>query len=320
MTNIPYSTKPIPTLGQIRDVNINPATLTTGDVVSYDATTQLWVNTAGGGGGSAATVDITDTNTSGTYYPVFTDGAGTGKTLNVDASTTPISVNPNTGDFTVVNTLKIDQDKVAVGKNAGLTQANNSIALNASGVALNPANTGLFINPIRELQNPANLSQSANTLWFNSTSKEICYTGTPAVGSSKNSLVFPIADAVSTKQSILFTSPSVITEKSIMAQLDNPADIEQVYTFGQSIPNRFVAVGQGANTIAYSSDGINWTAPATPFTSGGFGVAWNGGRGGVDMTTITLDEYGVGLSNRLDVVSAKYYNQGFQEMTLTISV
>ena len=117
--------------------------------------------------------------------------------------------------------------------------------------------------------------------------------------------------------------------------------------------NRTVAVGLGTNSIAYSSDGITWTGlgtsiftagqdvafgwPAggtrwvavgitwtglgtTIFTIRGHGVAWNGGRGSVDMSTITLDEYGVGLSNRLDVVNDKYYNQGFQEMALTINV
>ena len=38
-----------------------------------------------------------------------------------------------------------------------------------------------------------------------------------------------------------------------------------------------VAVGGGANKIAYSSDGINWTpVSSSPFTTAGFGVAWNG--------------------------------------------
>ena len=41
---IPYSTKPVPTLGELRDVNINPITLATGQVVSYNATTQVWEN------------------------------------------------------------------------------------------------------------------------------------------------------------------------------------------------------------------------------------------------------------------------------------
>ena len=41
----------------------------------------------------------------------------------------------------------------------------------------------------------------------------------------------------------------------------------------------WVAVGQGTNTIAYSSDGITWTGLGTSaFSSVGHGVAWNGTR------------------------------------------
>jgi hypothetical protein len=38
----------------------------------------------------------------------------------------------------------------------------------------------------------------------------------------------------------------------------------------------WVVVGSGNNTIAYSSDGINWTASANTFTNVGYSVAWNG--------------------------------------------
>ena len=46
-------------------------------------------------------------------------------------------------------------------------------------------------------------------------------------------------------------------------------------------PTRTIAVGRGTNTIAYSSNGITWTglgviSPTTPFTTAGYGVAWNG--------------------------------------------
>jgi hypothetical protein len=38
-------------------------------------------------------------------------------------------------------------------------------------------------------------------------------------------------------------------------------------------------VGQGTNSIAYSSDGINWTGLGTTIFSGaGYGVEWNGTR------------------------------------------
>ena len=85
--------------------------------------------------------------------------------------------------------------------------------------------------------------------------------------------------------------------------------------------NLWIAGGSGltSNTLAYSSDGINWTGLGNSIFEDCFGIAWNGGIGGVDMNTITLDKYGVGLSNRLDVVNDKYYNNGFQEMALNIT-
>lgn len=79
-------------------------------------------------------------------------------------------------------------------------------------------------------------------------------------------------------------------------------------------------MGRGINSIAYSSDGITWTGLGTSiFSDYGYGVAWNAGKGGVFMNPITLNEYGSGLSNRLDVSTDNYYNQGFTNMTMTIN-
>jgi hypothetical protein len=60
---------------------------------------------------SVVSVDITDTNTAGTYYPTFVDSAGSGKVLRADIGTTPFSINPNTGNFNVADTLKITQSE-----------------------------------------------------------------------------------------------------------------------------------------------------------------------------------------------------------------
>ena len=77
---------------------------------------------------------------------------------------------------------------------------------------------------------------------------------------------------------------------------------------------------RGSNKIAYSSDGINWTGiGSTIFTGAGIGVAWNDAEGYVNMTTsITLNKYGSGLSNKIDVVSDSYYNPGFTNFSLSI--
>ena len=69
-------------------------------------------------------IDITPSNSNATYYPVSVDGAGSAKTLFADTSTTPISVNPSSGDFNVVDTIKIDTTKnnISIGKSAGETE------------------------------------------------------------------------------------------------------------------------------------------------------------------------------------------------------
>ena len=81
-----------------------------------------------------STMNITDDNTNAVYYPVFVDGAGSGKTLYADTTTTPISINPNTGEFKLSNTLKIQSNvngnRIAIGHNAGQTShGTSSIAI-----------------------------------------------------------------------------------------------------------------------------------------------------------------------------------------------
>ena len=82
----------------------------------------------------------------------------------------------------------------------------------------------------------------------------------------------------------------------------------------------WVAVGYGTNTLAHSSDGKTWTGRGkTIFSNSGYGVAWNKGIGDISMNTIHLNEYGPVLSNKLDIVNDKYFNQGFQQLSLTIT-
>jgi len=51
--SIPFSIRGRPALGEIRDVNINPATLANGDTIYYESTTSTWNNIPASGGGSA---------------------------------------------------------------------------------------------------------------------------------------------------------------------------------------------------------------------------------------------------------------------------
>lgn len=49
---------------------------------------------------NASTINITDTDTAGTYYITFVDDSGNTKTLRCDKTTTPLTYNPNTSTIT----------------------------------------------------------------------------------------------------------------------------------------------------------------------------------------------------------------------------
>jgi hypothetical protein len=83
----------------------------------------------------------------------------------------------------------------------------------------------------------------------------------------------------------------------------------------------WVAVGSGSFQIATSPDGINWTGlSSSVLSANGNRVAWNSGKGSVKINggggTLSLNAYGPGLSNKLDVVSSKYYNKGFNNFSV----
>ena len=118
-------------------INSSTASFLSGTVVSASyATTASFATTASyvSNVPPPSTMNITDDNTNAVYYPVFVDGAGSGKTLYADTTTTPISINPNTGEFKLSNTLKIQSfvsgNRIAIGHDAGKTsQGTSSIAI-----------------------------------------------------------------------------------------------------------------------------------------------------------------------------------------------
>jgi hypothetical protein len=100
------------------------------------------------------------------------------------------------------------------------------------------------------------------------------------------------------------TINSTIITNDINAQLDNPPSIPQVYTFGPTIPNRWVRTGGNQNGLMFSSDGLNWNPcnPVNIFAAAGRGVAWNGslwvavgsGTNGIATSTNGIDWVGLG--------------------------
>jgi hypothetical protein len=182
-------------------------------------TATTFIGDLSGNSTNALNILATSDNTSGTYYLPFIKTAGTGqKALFIDDSITPSTLNPNTGDFRIDNTLKIDASNnnigmgvsagltsqganaVAIGRNAGQTsqgasaiaignsagqtgQHANTVILNATGSALNSAGTSrTYIAPIRNVA-------GNGVLQYNATSSEVSYSST--INSTGNITIDP---------------------------------------------------------------------------------------------------------------------------------
>jgi hypothetical protein len=108
---------------------------------------------------TATNTTITDTNTNATYYPTFVAGAGS-QPLLADIATGAISLNPSNGNFNVVDTLKLTQGELAVGKGAGLTtQGANSVA-----IGFEAGNSGQLVSAVAVGRQAGQTTQGQNTV------------------------------------------------------------------------------------------------------------------------------------------------------------
>jgi hypothetical protein len=86
---------------------------------------------------------------------------------NASQGSNAVAIGPNAGQGT---TSGQGANAIAIGNNAGVaSQTANSICLNASGIAVNPAVAGLHIDPIR------NDTTKQNQVQYNTNSKEVSY-------------------------------------------------------------------------------------------------------------------------------------------------
>ena len=123
----------------------------------------------------------------------------------------------------------------------------------------------------------SNFGSAGQVLTSNGSTSSVSWT-TPAGGGSVDRINIEVEGATTKKKQIIYDATKTITASDIVARLDGAPDKDQVYYFGESIPNRWVAVGSGStNTLAYSSDGISWTGLGkTTFSVNAQDVAWNG--------------------------------------------
>jgi hypothetical protein len=106
-------------------------------------------------------------------------------------------------DSTVNQRVRIGADRIILGKNGlDASVAANSIILNASGSTLTSANSGLFVDPIRN-------TTSTQILYYDTTTKEITYgTGSGVSGN-------PFNQTLNTNSNVLFNS--VVTQDVVSA-------------------------------------------------------------------------------------------------------
>ena len=132
---------------------------------------------------NASAITITDTNTNQTYYPTFVGSTGI-QNLLADISTTPFSVNPNTGDLRLASRLKLDasNNTIGIGGSAGLTnQSGNAIAIGSGAGQTNQGANSIAIGNLAGQTN-----QAANSIVINATGTGV----TGATGSA--SYIAPI--------------------------------------------------------------------------------------------------------------------------------
>jgi hypothetical protein len=191
-------------------------------------------------------------------------GFGAGGTLQ---GTGAIAIGSNAGAGTQ------GQYAIAIGYQAGQTnQAQNSIVINATGSTLNAqTQSAFYAAPIRQ-------TSAANTLYYDAANSEIVYEGNAIIELVNMSNY----DQTVKLQSIPYPTNQQIVTSNIATQLDNWSNNAQTYTFGPTVPARYVACGSisaGTPHALYSGDGINWIASPNGniFVTGqGNCIAYNG--------------------------------------------
>jgi hypothetical protein len=84
----------------------------------------------------------------------------------------------------------------------------------------------------------------------------------------------------SLKTSVTLPVAANLALTNVVISTDNPPNMDQLYTFGAGGKSKWIAMGSGTNSMAYSYDGINWVGIPTPVFSNtssiGSGIAFNG--------------------------------------------
>lgn len=139
-----YSTRGEPQVAQLLDTEINFNTLTAGDVLTWEATEEVWINAAGGGGGGGIVgTDDDALFKQGGNANTFTNGitrnpANTGRALTLDTANLRLGIGGSGVATNPTNTLEVQgtarvasgTDELEInGEKIGLIAGTNKLAL-----------------------------------------------------------------------------------------------------------------------------------------------------------------------------------------------
>jgi len=177
-----------------QDTHMNKAFSYNTPTTGYEVVNKTYVDL------KAENIKVTNNETNATYYPVFTDNFGTSQSAFIDKTTTPFSINPNTGNMNLANTIKIDssfnstvgffESKVAIGAEAGITnQAIDTLALGSYAGSINQEQGSMAFGNSAGYENQANQCVAIGNFagCYNQASGSICIGSNAGAGTSGNS-------------------------------------------------------------------------------------------------------------------------------------
>ena len=264
------------------------------NAATYNKVLAAFLPAAGGGGNPS----VNTTNANAVVFPVLVAATGAAQQLLADDTATPISVNAATGDFIVVDTLKINQTDVALGKGAGAVgQAATAIAIGLNAGALNQAADAIAIG-----ENAGNNTQGADAVAIGS------FAGAATQGASSVAIGSNAGQTNQGGDSIAIGFQS----GSLTQQSGSVAIGYQAGQTGQLINAVAIGVNAGQNTQGQSSVALGTSAGQTfqganciaignnagSITQGANGIAIGqlAGQTGQAANTIVISATGVAVT------------------------
>lgn len=117
---------------------------------------------------------------------------------------------------------------------------------------------------------------TATTSNINVSTATVSSLTTNSVSATTYSVRHPVTGVTAKKTSLSYPNSTVVKTSGIRAILDRPVSSTQMYTFGSTVPNRWVATCNTTNTLAYSNDGLLWNGLGVTILGGGRIAVWNG--------------------------------------------